>query len=81
MRDRPFLTASESPRPFSEIRAERGDADPRERALRDIAALEAEAQACAGDETLPPDEAERRRLQGEAEALRCALYHQPGRSS
>jgi hypothetical protein len=72
LRDRPFLTASESPRAFSEIRAERGDTDLRERTLRDVAGLEAEAQAC-------DDDAERRRLQGEAEALRCALYHQPRR--
>lgn len=72
MRMRPFLSASESPRPFSEIRAERGDGDPRERSLRDIAGLEAEAQAC-------DDVTERLRLQGEAEALRCALYHQPWR--
>jgi hypothetical protein len=70
MRLRAYLTASESPRPFSEIVAERGEQDPRQRLMRDIAALELEAAAA-------EDLKERKRLQCEAEALRCALHEQP----
>lgn len=68
MRMRPFISAGESPRPYSDIRAERGDVDPRERALREIG--EAEILAIAAD-----DPAERKRLQCDAEALREQLYH------
>lgn len=70
MRDRPFITAAESPRKFSEVRAERAQLDPleqrRDRTLDEIARLEGEAKE-------NPDPAESRRLQCEAEALRCAL--------
>lgn len=70
MRDRPFITAAEAPRKFSEIRAERAQLDPlersRERILAEIAQFEGEAQA-----TSHP--AERAWWQCEAEALRCAL--------
>lgn len=70
MRNRPFLQANESPRPYSEIRAEReaNDPDARQRAsvMAHIAMLEAEAKGCS-------IEVERRLLQCEAEALRCAL--------
>ena len=65
MRDRPFLTAAETPRRFSEIRMERIGLAPL--ALQHIEDLEAEARAATGDE--------RAKLQGEAEALRDALYH------
>lgn len=65
MRDRPFLTAGESPRPYSEVRAERG-VDPREAVFRMIADLEADAA-----ETEDTDEA--KRLRCEAEGLRCSL--------
>jgi hypothetical protein len=37
------------------------------------------AQAGAGDETHAPDDTERRRLQCDAEALRCALHESPRR--
>lgn len=70
MRDRPFITAAETPRKFSEVRAERTGLDPLERGhdrvLDEIFRLEGEAKACA-------DPAESKRLQCEAEALRCAL--------
>lgn len=66
MRDRPFLSAGESPRPFSEVRAERGNVDPREAVLRTIGELEHDARDA-------DDPAEARRLQCEAEGLRCAL--------
>jgi hypothetical protein len=64
-RDRPFLTAAETPRRFSEIRMERIGLAPL--ALQRIEDLEAEARAATGDE--------RAKLQGEAEALRDVLYH------
>jgi hypothetical protein len=64
-RDRPFLSAGESPRRFSEIRMERIGMAPL--ALQRIEDLEAEARAATG--------AERAKLQGEAEELRDALYH------
>lgn len=66
MRDRPFLQAGESPRPYSELLAERRGNDPRSRILDEIARLES---AAAGAET----ETERKALQCEAEDLRCAL--------
>jgi hypothetical protein len=73
MRDRPFLSASESPRAFSEIKAERAAGDPEHRrrnlVLDEITLLEAEARVTA-------DPAERNRLQLQAEELRCLVYHQ-----
>lgn len=70
MRDRPFLSAADSPRKFSEVRAERARLDPlergRERVLDEIARLEGEAKAAI-------DPAEGKRLQCEAEGLRAAL--------
>jgi hypothetical protein len=72
MRDRPFISAGESPRPFSEIRAERGDDDERARTWREVASIEAEA-------TGADDEAERKRLQCQAEALRAGLHEFPRR--
>ena len=65
-RDRPFLSAAESPRRFSDIRAERIGLAPL--ALQRIEDIEAQARAATGDE--------RAKLQGEAEALRDALYHE-----
>jgi hypothetical protein len=69
---RPFLSASESPRPFSEIKAERAAGDPelrrRNLALDEITLLEAEAGVTA-------DPAERERLQLQAEELRCLVHH------
>jgi len=70
MRDRPFLTAGESPRPYSEVRAEQRGDDPARRLLEEIAELEAEAAAA-------DVAADRKALQLEAEELRCALYHRP----
>lgn len=71
MRERPFIAAGEQPRPFSEVLAERSHSDPglrrREAVLEQIADLEASALDAA-------DSAERKRLQCEAEALRCALH-------
>ena len=65
-RDRPFASAAEPPRRYSEARAERiATTAP---ALMRIEDLEAQARAATGDE--------RKRLQGEAEALRDALYHE-----
>jgi hypothetical protein len=64
-RDRLFVSAAESPRRYSEIRMERIGMAPA--ALQRIEALEAEARAATGDE--------RAKLQGEAEELRDALYH------
>jgi|GEM_PF-2996443 len=73
MRERPFIAASEAPRPFSEIRAERDGSDldkhTRDRALKQIASLEGEAFETA-------DPAIRKRLLCEAEALRCAIDEQ-----
>lgn len=70
MRDRPFISAAESPRKFSEVRAERGGLDPLERrrsqVLDEVDRLEGEAKACS-------DPAEAKRLQCEAEDLRAAL--------
>lgn len=70
MRDRPFISAAESPRPFSEIRAEQAGLDPLERrrevVLGEIARLEGEAKVAI-------DPAEGKRLQCEAEGLRAAL--------
>ena len=78
MRDRPFLPASEAPRPYSEVRAERdaGDTDGliRERTLKRIAAIEAEACELV-------DPAARKRLLCEAEAMRSALYELPRRTA
>ena len=69
MRTRPFISANESPRPYSETVAERRITDPREVVLGQIRLLESEAQAA-------DDPAERDRLQCEAEGLRCALHEQ-----
>jgi hypothetical protein len=66
MRTRPFLNASEPARPYSELLAERMHDDPKRNALAQIDDLEAEASEAT-------DPAERKRLQCEAEALRCAL--------
>lgn len=70
MRSRPFIAAGESPRPFSEIRAERDNTDAElrriDQAREQIARLEGEAL----DAT---DAAERKRLQCEAEAVRAWL--------
>lgn len=59
MRDRPFIQANEPSRPYSEVRSEREDTDPKLRRRRDaidrIAMLESEGR------------------QLEAEALRCDL--------
>jgi hypothetical protein len=66
LRSRPFLSASEPRRPYSEVRAERSGDDPLERVHAEIERLEAEA---AGADDLE----ERKRLQCEAEAWRCAL--------
>jgi hypothetical protein len=74
MRDRPFVSGSESPRLYSDIRAERELTDPRlrlkQQVLADVAALESEAAEATTIE-------ERNRLQCKAEALRCALAEQP----
>jgi len=70
MRSRPYLSASEPPRPYSEIVAERRRADPTHRILDDIAEMEAEAAAMT-------DPVERKRRQCEAEELRCQLAHRP----
>lgn len=72
-----FLSAGESPRPFSEVLNDRhperqAHADRRRRTWDEVAAIEAEA---AGAE----DPAEARRLQLEAEALRAALHENPKR--
>lgn len=72
MRMRPFIPAGEQPRPFSEIRAERDPFDPTSRILDDIAALEGEASEAS-------DPIERKRLQCEAEALRCVIHEKPRR--
>jgi hypothetical protein len=70
MRDRPFLTASESPRPYSELRAERDSGDlnelARRRTLDLIATIEAEAEGLT-------DPSARILKQLEAEELRAAL--------
>lgn len=72
MRDRPFITAGEAPRPFGDVLAERGGFDATERVLADIKQLEGAAAEAS-------DPAERKRLQCEAEALRCALAERPPR--
>lgn len=69
MRLRSFISASEAPRPFSEVLAERSAADPRKRVLEDIADLEGRAREAAK----AGDQVEAKRLQCEAEALRCDL--------
>jgi len=66
VRDRPYIQAGDPPRPYSDIRAERRVTDPAAVVRGQIALLEAEAAAASTD-------AERTRLQCEAEALRCAL--------
>lgn len=70
MRDRPYVGGGESPRPYSEVRAERNAGDVEEmyraRLLREIAAIEAEA----ADLT---DPVARNLRQLDAEELRCAL--------
>ena len=66
MRDRPYIQSGDPPRPYSDIRAERRITDPAAVVMGQIALLEAEAAAA-------PTNAERARLQCEAEALRCAL--------
>ena len=64
-RERPFLSAAESPRRYSDICVERiGLAH---HALARIEDLEAEARAATG--------VERTALQAQAEELRDALYH------
>lgn len=75
MRDRPFIPASEQPRPFSEIKRERGDVDLRARLIEDIAAIEDQALGLADD----CNEAAAMKKRLEAEELRCALYHMPRR--
>jgi hypothetical protein len=69
-RDRPFIQAGDPHRPYSEILAERRITDPAAVVRGQIALLEAEATAHA-------DPAERKRLQCEAEELRCQLEHRP----
>lgn len=70
MRDRPFIAGGESPRPFSEVRAERDGTDVELRRLdnvrEDIARLE-------GDALEATDPEARKRLLCEAEALRSSL--------
>lgn len=70
MRDRPFISGAEAPRKYSDIRAERAMLDPIEdgrAGVRDqIDRLEGEAR-------VETDPIEAKRLQCEAEALRCAL--------
>jgi hypothetical protein len=70
MRDRPYLSASEPPRPYSDIVAERNAGDvehlARQRTLREIAAIEAEAAGLT-------DPTARRLRQLDAEELRGAL--------
>jgi hypothetical protein len=70
MRDRPFLSASESPRPYSEILAERNAGDvahlAQQRTLREIAAIEAEAAELT-------DPTARKLRQLDAEELRSAF--------
>lgn len=66
MRDRPFIMANEAPRSYGDVIAERMMDDPRRRVFREIDELEGRAAAAA-------DPIERKRLQCEAEALRCAL--------
>lgn len=70
MRDRPFIPASEQPRPFSEVLAERRAMDPAVRfadaAMDQVLELESQAAEAA-------DPATRKRLQCEAEDLRCAM--------
>ena len=66
MRDRPYIQAGDPPRPYSDIRAEHRVTDPAAIVRGQIALLEAEAAAASTN-------AERVRLQCEAEALRCAL--------
>jgi hypothetical protein len=65
MRDRPFPSASESPRRYGDIRAERVGLAPI--AMQRIEYLEAQARAATGEE--------RAKLQAQAEELRDALYH------
>jgi hypothetical protein len=73
MRDRPFISAGESPRLYSDVLAEREPDYARKRTLDRIVELEAEAS-----EQTDPDE--RKRLLCEAEALRCSLSeHSPTR--
>jgi hypothetical protein len=71
MRDRPFIAANEPPRPYSEIRRERSGFDLVERVLAAVDGLEADAFEA-------ENPAEAKRLQCEAEDLRCALEeHRP----
>lgn len=60
--DRPYITANDSPRRFSDVKGESAEHDLRARQLAEMARLEAEAVVA--------DPAERQRLQCEAEALR-----------
>jgi hypothetical protein len=73
-RARPFISANETPRPYRDVVAERNREDPhfraRERVLADVARLEGEAADAR-------DPGEAKRLQCEAEALRCALAERP----
>ena len=77
MRDRPFLSGGDSPRPFSDIRAERDAMDmdklARDRTLREIEALEAEAAGLT-------DPSARILRQLDAEALRASLEENVRRS-
>lgn len=70
MRDRPFISANEPPRPYGDVLAERRQMDPayqrKKATLAEIGRLEAEA----ADQQ---DPAERKRIQCEAEGLRCLL--------
>ena len=66
-RDRPFIRANEQPRPYSELQSERSAFDPAEAVLRQVADLEADAAEAA-------DPALAKRLQCEAEDLRCSLH-------
>jgi hypothetical protein len=67
MRDRPFIQANESPRPYSELRGERQAFDPTEAVMRQIVELEAGAREA-------DDPGQAKRLQCEAEDLRCSLH-------
>ncbi len=77
MRDRPFISAGDPPRPFSEIRTERDGSDLHKltvhRTLTQIALLEGQAFAVDQNNELIVSPEERKRLLCEAEALRCCI--------
>lgn len=78
MRDRPFVSGGEAPRPYSEVRAERDSLDVSEHEIRDIKRrLELLEHAAKHEE----HEGKRRLLRADAEALRDQLYHLEQRRS